>query len=39
MAATRRYFCTEHGFVHPVDDVERTCPDCGSPVTEVGGSG
>ncbi|MET0627172.1 MAG: hypothetical protein ABW033_01790 [Acidimicrobiia bacterium] len=43
MAATerssKRYFCTEHGFVHPDDEVARTCPDCGAPVTEIGGSG
>jgi hypothetical protein len=38
MASTKRYFCTEHGFVHSNDEVVAECPSCGQPVTEVGGT-
>ena len=38
MATTKRYFCTEHGFVHPEDQLVPMCPDCEAPVTELGGT-
>lgn len=38
MAVRKRYFCVEHGFVDPKDELVPECPDCGLPASEVGGA-